>query len=179
MPENAAIGAPLLVAFARDRDSGAAGTVRYFLSPSNAAATAVSSAASETGFFAIDAAAGLLSLTASLDYESSQRHTLVITAFDDGELRLQTNMTVYLEVQDVNDNTPVFEQTDYSIVVSESLPSHSQVCILPACAVFFFEIFISRFTIYECSFRERFPRNFTSASAETSLRTRFTAREIE
>ena len=124
LPENVAVGVPLLVAFARDRDSGAAGRVRYSLSlGSNTAA----SSATETGLFAIEATTGVLSLSSSLDYETSQRHTLEITASDSGEPRFQTNMTVYLEVQDVNNHQPIFEQTNYSIIVSESLPTHSQV----------------------------------------------------
>lgn len=123
VPENAVVGVPLFAAYARDRDSGPRGAVRYFLSSGGSA----SSSAPETGFFAIDQVAGLLSLTSSLDYETSQRHTLVITASDEGDPQLQTNLTVFLEVQDVNDNFPVFEQPEYSIVVSESLPSHSQV----------------------------------------------------
>lgn len=119
VPENTPVGVPLLAAYARDRDSGPRGTVRYFLSSSQSS--------TDTGFFAIDPVAGLLSLTSSLDYETSQRHTVVITASDEGDPQLQTNLTVFVEVQDVNDNLPVFEQTEYSIVVSESLPGHSQV----------------------------------------------------
>lgn len=125
VPENVAVGVPLFAAFARDRDSGAAGRVRYSLSLGSS--SSAESSTTETGFFAIDATAGLLSLTSSLDYETSQRHTLVITASDSGEPRFQTNMTVFIEVQDVNNHQPVFEQTNYSIVVSESLPTHSQV----------------------------------------------------
>lgn len=118
VPESMAAGSPLLPVFTRDQDSGAAGTVHYILH---------SSSTSEARLFAIDAATGMLTLTSSLDYETSQRYSLVITAFDDGEPCLQTNMTIFLDIQDMNDNTPVFEQSDYSIVVSESLPSHSQV----------------------------------------------------
>lgn len=125
VPENTAIGLPLLGASATDADSGDAGTVRYFLSSGSGSIS--SSASSETGFFAVDPVVGLLSLTSSLDYEASQRHTVVITAYDNGHPRLQTNMTVFLEVQDVNDNAPIFEQTEYTITVSESLPSNSQV----------------------------------------------------
>jgi protocadherin-16/23 len=118
-----AVDVPLFAAFARDRDSGAAGRIRYSLS----LGSSTTSSATETGLFAIDATTGLLSLTSSLDYETSQRHTLVITASDSGEPHFQTNMTVFIEVQDANNHQPIFEQTNYSIVVSESLPTHSQV----------------------------------------------------
>ncbi len=124
VPENAAVGVALFATYAKDADSGRMGTVRYFLSSGRGSST---SSASQTGFFAVDPVAGSLSLTSSLDYETAQRHTLVITASDDGDPPLKTNTTVFLEVQDVNDNSPVFEQTEYSIIVSESLPNHSQV----------------------------------------------------
>lgn len=150
VPESMAAGSPLLSVFTRDQDSGAAGTVHYVLRSS--------SSTSEARLFAIDAATGVLTLTSSLDYETSQHYSLVITAYDEGEPRLQSNMTIFLDVQDMNDNTPVFEQSDYSIVVSESLPSHSQViyftsiffpCLL-GIYCFLFE-FGMRLVVFDCS----------------------------
>lgn len=131
MPENLELGTPIYEANARDRDSGKSGVVTYRLSnvpsitPTNQEnPTTVSST---TNLFNIDAKTGYLTLLRHLDYESQQRHTLIITATDSGEPPLSTNLTVLVEVQDVNDNAPQFQQKEYSIKVLESMPINSQV----------------------------------------------------
>ncbi|MPC84136.1 Protein dachsous [Portunus trituberculatus] len=69
---------------------------------------------------------GILMLAQELDYENIQKYTLVIGAKDRGVPRLASNLTVNLEVQDVNDNPPVFEREEYAVSVLESLPANSQ-----------------------------------------------------
>lgn len=77
--------------------------------------------------FAIDARSGHLTLSRHLDYETSQRHTLIVTAMDAGQPRLSSNLTIVVEVQDVNDNPPEFERNEYHVKVLESMPVNSQV----------------------------------------------------
>lgn len=77
--------------------------------------------------FAIDARSGHLTLSRHLDYETSQRHTLIVTAMDAGQPRLSSNLTIVVEVQDVNDNPPVFASNEYHVKVLESMPVNSQV----------------------------------------------------
>lgn len=77
--------------------------------------------------FAIDARSGHLTLSRHLDYETSQRHTLIVTAMDAGQPRLSSNLTIVVEVQDVNDNPPQFERNEYHVKVLESMPVNSQV----------------------------------------------------
>lgn len=136
VPENVELGAPLYAAFARDRDSGKSGTVTYRLSngisavPSNAnllTTNSISSMLTSSNLFNIDSRTGHLTLSRHLDYETSQRHTLIVTATDSGEPALSTNLTILVEVQDVNDNPPVFERNEYTIKVLESIPINSQV----------------------------------------------------
>lgn len=121
VPENVELGTPLYAAHARDKDSGQNGVVRYRI---------VSGTASSGGLFTIDPRLGHLTLTRHLDYETAQRHSLVITATDTGVPPLSANLTVLVEVQDVNDNLPVFEQTEYNVKISESLAVNSQVRFL-------------------------------------------------
>lgn len=83
----------------------------------------------EQNLFAIDARLGHLTLSRHLDYETSQRHTLIVTAMDAGQPRLSSNLTIVVEVQDVNDNPPQFERTEYMVKVLESMPVNSQVNI--------------------------------------------------
>lgn len=117
VPENIDTGVPLYVAHAKDRDSGPNGVISYKI------------AINSQGLFKIDSKLGDLTLTRHLDYETTQRHSLIITATDMGIPPLSTNLTVLVEVQDVNDNPPVFERSEYSLNVLESLPVNSQVSI--------------------------------------------------
>lgn len=113
------MGVPLYAAHARDKDSGDNGVVQYKI---------VSGAGSSAGgLFAIDPRLGHLTLSRHLDYETTQRHSLVVTATDKGNPQLSANLTVLVEVQDVNDNLPVFEQAEYTVKVSEAMPVNSQV----------------------------------------------------
>ncbi|KAK9891679.1 hypothetical protein WA026_015647 [Henosepilachna vigintioctopunctata] len=57
----------------------------------------------------------------------SQRHSLIVTATDTGNPPLSANLTIFVDVQDFNDNPPVFERNEYDIQVSESLPVNSQI----------------------------------------------------
>uniref|UniRef100_A0AAR5P542 Cadherin domain-containing protein n=2 Tax=Dendroctonus ponderosae TaxID=77166 RepID=A0AAR5P542_DENPD len=115
IPENAEIGVPLFAAHATDKDSGSNGVVRYKLANSG------------SDLFKIDAKLGHLTLTRRLDYENVQRHTITVTAADMGLPSLSTNLTILVEVQDMNDNPPVFEKSQYSLSVLESLPINSQI----------------------------------------------------
>lgn len=117
VPENVEIGTPIYAAHARDKDSGTNGVIHYKLSNS----------AAKAGLFAVDSKLGYLTIVRQLDYEAVQRHSLIITASDTGVPPLSANLTVLVEVQDVNDNPPVFERAEYSLKVLESLPVNSQV----------------------------------------------------
>jgi protocadherin-16/23 len=111
VPENFELGMPLYAVTASDRDSGKSGTVTYHLSNGPSILTSntnlvssnsVSSIASN--IFTIDSRTGHLTLSQNLDFETSQRHTLIVTAIDQGEPPLSSNLTIFVEVQDVNDN---------------------------------------------------------------------------
>lgn len=65
----------------------------------------------------------------SLDYENLVRHTLIILARDNGIPSLSANLTLVVDVQDVNDNHPVFEHESYSANVLESEAVNTKVKI--------------------------------------------------
>ncbi|XP_066154165.1 protein dachsous [Euwallacea fornicatus] len=120
IPENTEVGVPLYAAHATDKDSGPNGVVTYKLG----------NVGSE--LFKIDPKQGHLTLTRRLDYERVQRHTLTITATDMGVPQLSANLTILVEVQDMNDNPPVFEKSQYCLSVLESLPINSQITQITA-----------------------------------------------
>lgn len=116
VPENVEVGSPLYSAHAKDRDSGKNGIITYKIVNNPYG-----------GLFKIDPKLGDLTITRHLDYETSQRHSLVITATDTGVPPLSANLTVLVEVQDVNDNAPVFERKEYSLSIVESTAINTQV----------------------------------------------------
>lgn len=129
---------PIYVAHATDPDSGSNGIVRYYLNTGGNTAPSLSSGSSsvvvnsgrnaaDSSFFRVNTADGSLVLSSPLDYESNQRHTLLIVATDQGQPTLASNVTILLEVQDVNDNPPVFERSEYKVTMSESVPINSKV----------------------------------------------------
>jgi hypothetical protein len=124
VPENVELETALYVVSATDRDSGKSGTITYRLSNNN---NNNSNSSISGNLFSIDSTTGYLTLSQHLDYETSQRHTLVVTATDSGEPPLSSNLTIFVEVQDVNDNLPIFERNEYTIKVLESTPINSQV----------------------------------------------------
>lgn len=139
IPENAELGMPLYAANAHDKDSGKSGMVRYRLinvddmhttnSISLSSSLSTMDRSSNYNLFSIDGESGHLTLLHQLDYETAQRHALIVTATDLGDPQLTANLTILVEVQDVNDNSPIFEQTEYTISVVESTQINSQVKI--------------------------------------------------
>ncbi|KAG1676563.1 Protein dachsous [Nymphon striatum] len=115
VPENSELDVPIYVAEAFDADSGANGKVHYSLGRF------------EHDTFKIDKTGGQLTLKKPLDYETLQRYKLNITAYDNGVPPLGNNISISIEVQDVNDNPPVFDKTRYLVNVLESLPANSQI----------------------------------------------------
>ncbi|XP_045768746.1 protein dachsous [Maniola jurtina] len=108
--ESAAIGSVVYAARATDEDEGKNGQVIYNLVTATGPANT----------FAVNPQHGLVTLLRSLDYENLVRHTLIISAKDGGNPQLSANLTLAVDVQDVNDNAPVFEHDTYSANVLES-----------------------------------------------------------
>ncbi|XP_013393116.1 protein dachsous [Lingula anatina] len=105
--ENVGTAHTIYQVHASDRDSGNNGEVRYKLlqNPGNT--------------FQIDAATGELRLRGSLDYEGTKQYRVVVSAYDLGIPQYNSSMTIVLNVQDVNDNIPQFQQNPYRVQVRE------------------------------------------------------------
>lgn len=111
--ESHPLHAPLYVAHATDPDVVPSHPIRYALGQNS------------NDLFGIDARSGELYLSRRLDYETQQRHGLLIRALDGGGL--SANLSLSVEVQDVNDNPPVFERNEYHVEVPEGAKLDSQV----------------------------------------------------
>ncbi|XP_021205801.2 protein dachsous isoform X1 [Bombyx mori] len=108
--ESAAVGSVVYSARATDADDGKNGLIGYQLI----------SASGPSNTFAVNSQNGLVTLLRPLDYENLVRHNLVILAKDGGSPPLASNLTLVVDVQDVNDNTPVFEHEAYTANILES-----------------------------------------------------------
>ncbi|XP_022539774.2 protocadherin Fat 2 [Astyanax mexicanus] len=79
-----------------------------------------------TKYFHIDFKTGMLSVTNSLDYETQAKHILTVRATD-SVTGTFTEAKVEIDVEDVNDNAPVFDNLTYTAEVLEGLPSGTSV----------------------------------------------------
>lgn len=106
--ENTTTGTIIYQAVAHDPDAGQNGQITYDLIDHF----------SDT--FAIDSQNGNITLMRALDREMIQNFTLNITATDQSQEKLSSSMLLIIQVLDINDNRPIFQQSHVSINVSES-----------------------------------------------------------
>ncbi|PIK51025.1 putative cadherin-23, partial [Apostichopus japonicus] len=69
--------------------------------------------------FRIDNVTGDIYFAAPVDYEMDQAFTLIILAEDNGTPSLSDSATVTVNIVDINDNDPEFQQTFYSFDIGE------------------------------------------------------------
>ncbi|XP_051936017.1 protocadherin alpha-7-like isoform X5 [Hippocampus zosterae] len=115
MFESALPGARFQLQAARDGDTGALSVQHYKLTPNEHFRLEVKDRGE-------DRKTPTLVLQKSLDRESVKTHVLFLTATDGGKPALSGNMTIIVEVSDVNDNPPVFTQESYIAYVNENCP---------------------------------------------------------
>ena len=99
----------IYTAQASDRDSGLNGVVTYTLDDAT------------SDVFSVNAQSGQLMLQSALDYETQQRHDVIIRAHDLGTPSRSAQLSLTVRVQDVNDNSPHFSATSYRVSVQESV----------------------------------------------------------
>ncbi|NXI32073.1 PCDBD protein, partial [Sterrhoptilus dennistouni] len=109
LPENTVPGTVVALFSVRDRDSGANGQI--------------SCALEDQLFFSVRAAYKNyyeLVTVSALDREERAQHILSVTAADAGWPPLTSTQTFTVDISDVNDNAPVFNQTSYTMYVREN-----------------------------------------------------------
>ncbi|XP_068885382.1 protocadherin gamma-B5-like [Aphelocoma coerulescens] len=109
VPEDSPAGTVVALLNVNDPDSGENGQVSCELSGE----APLSIVASSGGSYKV--------VTASaLDREEASEHRVTVVARDRGRPALRSSTELVLEVSDVNDNAPVFEEAAYSAYVSEN-----------------------------------------------------------
>uniref|UniRef100_A0A8C5TH74 Cadherin domain-containing protein n=1 Tax=Malurus cyaneus samueli TaxID=2593467 RepID=A0A8C5TH74_9PASS len=109
LPENTVAGTVVALFSVRDRDSGANGKI--------------SCALDDQLFFSLRPAYKNyyeLVTVSALDREETAQYMLTVTAADAGSPPLTSTHTFTVDISDVNDNAPVFNQTSYTMYVREN-----------------------------------------------------------
>ncbi|XP_068596850.1 protocadherin alpha-7-like [Brachionichthys hirsutus] len=113
--ESALPGAKFQLQAARDADSGSLSVQQYKLSHNEHFRLEVKARGE-------DRKTPSLILQKPLDRERHKSHVLFLTAIDGGKPPRSGNMTIIVEVFDVNDNPPVFSQESYTVWLKENSP---------------------------------------------------------
>ncbi|KAM8732227.1 protocadherin alpha-8-like isoform 20-T20 [Acanthopagrus schlegelii] len=100
---------------ARDPDGGPFSVQQYKLSPNDHFRLEVKDKGE-------DGKIPILVVQKSLDREAARSHSLVLTAVDGGKPPKSGEISIQVNVLDVNDNAPVFSKDVYSIMLSENSP---------------------------------------------------------
>uniref|UniRef100_A0A667WI06 FAT atypical cadherin 1a n=1 Tax=Myripristis murdjan TaxID=586833 RepID=A0A667WI06_9TELE len=111
--EASVIGTSVLQVEAIDSDTGNNKEVFYML---------VEERGRSSDYFTIDRDTGIISTAQVLDHEETQQHNLRVRVVDSGVSALSSDVTVTVDVTDLNDNAPTFSENVYETTVSELAP---------------------------------------------------------
>ncbi|XP_065146783.1 protocadherin Fat 3 [Paramisgurnus dabryanus] len=114
--EDMPVGSSVLQVTANDGDTGFNGRVLHAISDGNI-----------DSCFNIDMESGLIYIFQPLDRERSDRYLLNITVYDMGLVQKSTWRLLTVNVEDVNDNSPIFPLEGYTAVVSENAAIGTEV----------------------------------------------------
>ncbi|XP_032885684.1 protocadherin-10-like isoform X2 [Amblyraja radiata] len=123
--ESAALGARFPLESAQDPDVGTNSLRTYRLSPNEHFLLDVQTRSQRSKL-------AELILEKPLDREQQALHRLVLTAVDGGIPEKSGTVRITVSVLDANDNTPVFDQTVYTVRLRENAPTGSLVINLNA-----------------------------------------------
>ncbi|ELU04897.1 hypothetical protein CAPTEDRAFT_218787 [Capitella teleta] len=117
LPENNEVGIVIISLTALDRDHGDNAKLSYFI---------YDDPAMEENF-AVDAASGDISAKRSFDREETPDFNFTVIATDHGEPKRQAIASVYITVDDLNDQQPTFTQDVYEFVVTENVDTNYHI----------------------------------------------------
>ena len=86
----------------------------------------------DSDVFTVDMSTGEISTNQGLNRENISQYVVTVTATDDGDAPLETNVSVTIDIYDVNDNSPVFPAIPTSFRISETLDVGAHVATISA-----------------------------------------------
>lgn len=111
--EASVIGTSVLQVSAKDSDTGNNQEVFFHL---------VEERGKSSDYFTIDRNTGVITTAQTLDHEEIQQRELRVRVVDGGVPALSSDVTVTIDVTDLNDNAPAFSELTYKSTVSELAP---------------------------------------------------------
>ncbi|KAF6084027.1 FAT atypical cadherin 1 [Phyllostomus discolor] len=121
LSEASVIGTSVVQVRATDSDSEPNRGISYHLSGNHS---------KSHDHFHIDSSTGLISLVRTLDYEQAHQHKIFVRAIDRGMPPLSSDVIVTVDVTDLNDNAPLFDQQIYEARISEhATHGHFVACV--------------------------------------------------
>uniref|UniRef100_A0A3B3YQB3 FAT atypical cadherin 3b n=1 Tax=Poecilia mexicana TaxID=48701 RepID=A0A3B3YQB3_9TELE len=108
VPEDVAVGTEVLRILATSADIGPNAEITYSIRSGN-----------ELGKFNINRKLGSITVADDLDFEICKDYYITVEAWDNGNPPLSTATMVVIELMDVNDNAPMFDQDIYNVLISE------------------------------------------------------------
>ena len=90
--------------------------------------------------FSINSQTGEISTIRSLDYETRSQYILIVQAVDGPVDKRTGTATVTVNVNDVQDQVPLFVETSVSVTVDENVPIGNVVASLTVC--FFLGVYV-------------------------------------
>lgn len=121
--EDVSIGTNIANVSCTDADSGVNGNLSYHIHSVNGNIG--------TASFTIYSS-GIITTSSRLDYEGQIIHVIIVFVKDGGSPQRTTNITINVAVTDVNDHSPAFTLTTYTVSVSETLSVGSVIIHLMA-----------------------------------------------
>lgn len=109
--ENSLVGSSIITLTATDLDQGQNGQILYEIVHGD-----------QQNQFTIDQTSGLVSVGKTLDREMIASYVLEVQAVDQGSASLSASVLVNINIQDTNDNPPIFPQGNYTVYVQEDKP---------------------------------------------------------
>jgi protocadherin Fat 1/2/3 len=110
--EAAPVGTSVLTVLATDADNGSNARLRYHIESDPRSST-------DSNLFYIDSDRGIVLVRQRIDREQSSRLRFIVVATDSGLPTLSASAAVTVNVTDVNDNAPKFDQQSYEASISD------------------------------------------------------------
>lgn len=135
--ENATIGTKIGEVYATDKDYGIFGQIEYTLTGFG------------SNYFKTDKNKGGIYVAQLLDYEKQKSYSLTLFAKDGGGK--PSTASIFIEVLDVNDNTPIFDAAEYSRTIRDGATSFEPQFVVRVSYLSMF-FFLHNFKDYLISF---------------------------
>ena len=139
LPENTTVNSIVLQVSATDNDRSSINSViTYSISSQNNLLTPDGQGSGHVGSgyqelpFVIDSNTGVIKLSEIVDYEDTTQYIFNVLATDSGYPPEQSSVSVTINIEDINDNVPVFVNAPYTAAVSETASVGTSVLTVQA-----------------------------------------------